>query len=335
VKIRLVGQNGKTRLHVPKGNPWESFLKELTSSGKHEIEVGLFKKFDFLVMNYPSLMNLLYATLMGIPANRRILVIWEPEVVKNLNFQPRFLQKFKNIFAASPIWAKRAGAKKINWPQTLFQDNLNQFNDWKLRDSKKLVMIQGNKFSANSNEKYSLRREVLSAPEIGPLVDLFGPSWNRGRLFDFVSWLRASFRELTLQPHFRTLKGAGKKYKNYLGEVENKWSVLRNYRYCIVIENSSDFVSEKLFDAVSMGCLPLYVGPNLENFGITLPDVLTCGQEVNDIVDKFNYLTSKSDSELLQLSIDLYNTLKPFSEENSARNVLGKLGGEISKIISD
>ena len=117
--------------------------------------------------------------------------------------------------------------------------------------------------------------------------------------------------------------------------MENKWSVLRNYRYCIVIENSSDFVSEKLFDAVSMGCLPLYVGPNLENFGITLPDVLTCGQEVNDIVDKFNYLTSKSDSELLQLSIDLYNTLKPFSEENSARNVLGKLGREISKIISD
>ena len=36
-------------------------------------------------------------------------------------------------------------------------------------------------------------------------------------------------------------------FSNYLGEIEDKKEVLSKYKYSIVIENSSDYLSEKLF----------------------------------------------------------------------------------------
>jgi hypothetical protein len=35
-----------------------------------------------------------------------------------------------------------------------------------------------------------------------------------------------------------------------------------------VIENSADYLSEKLIDAVISGTIPIYVGPNLNTFGL-------------------------------------------------------------------
>ena len=43
---------------------------------------------------------------------------------------------------------------------------------------------------------------------------------------------------------------------------------MSEYRVAIVIENSQEYMSEKFFDALFSGCIPVYVGPNLEAFGI-------------------------------------------------------------------
>jgi hypothetical protein len=272
--------------------------------------------------------------LIGIPAKRRILFIWEPAVVAKRNYSARFLRKFSFVFAASPIWADATGGSVFFWPQTPFRDNLNLMKEWELRNSEKLVMVQGNKFSVNPHENYSLRRAVLSSKEVGASIDLFGPSWNLGSFHDLSAWLRSYVRGQTLFPSLRSLKDFGKKYENYLGEVEDKFKVLRKYRYCIVIENSSDFVSEKLFDAVSVGCIPLYVGPSLRRFGFTLPDILICKEDAIDISERFKKLKRMNNSELIQLSLEVHNSLKPIAEKYSARKILGDLGNEISKIIS-
>ena len=45
--------------------------------------------------------------------------------------------------------------------------------------------------------------------------------------------------------------------------------IMRNYKFCITMENSraQDYVSEKLFEAMKAGCLPIYYGaPNIEDF---------------------------------------------------------------------
>lgn len=41
------------------------------------------------------------------------------------------------------------------------------------------------------------------------------------------------------------------------------------YRYCIAIENSiaKDYVTEKIYDALASGCVPIYLGaPNIREF---------------------------------------------------------------------
>ena len=77
-------------------------------------------------------------------------------------------------------------------------------------------------------------------------------------------------------------------YNNYLGEVLDKRSVLSMYKYCLVIENSSDYLSEKLFDALLSGCIPIYVGPDLANFEIPGNLFLQAEPNLNDIKFKIN-----------------------------------------------
>ena len=44
---------------------------------------------------------------------------------------------------------------------------------------------------------------------------------------------------------------------------------LCRYKYCIAIENSiaQDYVTEKVYDALAAGCVPIYLGaPNIADF---------------------------------------------------------------------
>jgi hypothetical protein len=64
------------------------------------------------------------------------------------------------------------------------------------------------------------------------------------------------------------LKGWFRKPISYLGPSDDKLKTLAGYDYSIVIENSTDYMSEKLFDCLFTGTLPVYVGPDPESFGI-------------------------------------------------------------------
>jgi len=55
----------------------------------------------------------------------------------------------------------------------------------------------------------------------------------------------------------------------YIGEVENKQEVYMGYTFALIIENSAESggISEKIFDAMSGGCIPLYMGaPDVLDF---------------------------------------------------------------------
>jgi hypothetical protein len=43
---------------------------------------------------------------------------------------------------------------------------------------------------------------------------------------------------------------------------------MSDFKVAVVIENSRDVMTEKLFDAFFAGCIPVYVGPTLEKFDI-------------------------------------------------------------------
>jgi hypothetical protein len=49
---------------------------------------------------------------------------------------------------------------------------------------------------------------------------------------------------------------------SYRGQCISKWKIISQYKYSLVIENSTDdyYISEKIFDALICGCMPIYYG---------------------------------------------------------------------------
>ena len=57
--------------------------------------------------------------------------------------------------------------------------------------------------------------------------------------------------------------------KCYRGTIEDKLAVLSNYRFALCFENAifSGYVTEKIFDALLAGCVPVYYGaPDIKDF---------------------------------------------------------------------
>lgn len=86
----------------------------------------------------------------------------------------------------------------------------------------------------------------------------------------------------------------GRGYKPF----DRKADVLRPYRYAIIIEscNCADYFSEKLIDALSMGCVPIYCGcPDIEKYfnktGIlTFNNLKALEQILTQVASPYDYL---------------------------------------------
>jgi hypothetical protein len=116
-------------------------------------------------------------------------------------------------------------------------------------------------------ELYTLRR--ITAQKSSE-IDVWGFDWD-------MPWFRRAtkaFEELLipLKHGFgikpSAIKGWFKTPLSLKGTSEDKLSTLASYKYSLVIENSIEYMSEKLFDSLFAGTFPVYVGPNPVDFGI-------------------------------------------------------------------
>jgi hypothetical protein len=265
-----------------------------------------------------------------IPLSKRILVNWEPYIVERVRYRPEVFNRFGSRFAPSVDWAAKINGTSFKWPQDEIIDP-DIFLNWFDR-STSAVMIQGNKFSASKGELYSLRRKVLNMLHAKELT-LFGTNWNSGLKFDWWHWSRSiinsNFREISLTSFF----GMGRDYDLYKGKIDDKALVLSKYRICIVIENSADFVSEKLFDAVRAGCVVVYVGPNLEKYDLPKDSAIQVAPDPNLIVETVRDLQSKSESELMEMAKIQFVSLKSVSGEWINTKVLRNLAQDMLKLL--
>ena len=110
------------------------------------------------------------------------------------------------------------------------------------------------------SEGHKLRHEI--AKKFSDVIDIYGPSFQ---MFD------------------------------------RKWDVLRHYRYCVVVESvKMDFYfSEKLIDATSVGCIPIYWGcPEIIQFFdtrgiISFQEIRQMGEALG-LASAVNYRNQKS-----------------------------------------
>ena len=264
------------------------FLKEL-NEGQHQIE--LVDNFDLCDL-YIAVDKINGALLNSLGKHVfKVLVRQEPSIVIKETYTKAQTEKFDHIIDVGKI--ENSENSVINWPQDL-SEKFNQIDD----RLEKIVVVNSNLLSLAKEENYSLRRKV--ALEIEDL-DLYGRQWNNGFRAKVLTLIK-EFKKYGFRIHnieFLGVKSYFRFFSNYLGEVEDKKEVLSKYKYSVVIENSSDYLSEKLFDVMFSGCIPIYVGPNLANYEI--PDYLyiQAKPEISDIKEKILNAKSKDYSEWL------------------------------------
>jgi hypothetical protein len=300
LNINILGSNCSYDHGTIQGEGWNTLIAGLESSG-----VNLFfndtslKTYDLIIsFDHYKWMEDIFSNV-HVPIERRILIIQEPEVVLPRMYKPSILGLYGVVFAGSIDWADRLGVKSFEYPLDISSTTSLSISDRSIDTA----MIQSNKFSCISGEQYSLRRAVLElAKKNNYVVELYGAGWNRGYFADFISvskYLRAIVGEIKVSSFTFPYKYLGSKYPNYIGKIRNKIELLSNVKKNIVIENSSTYVSEKLFDSIRSGSVPFYVGPNLEKYGIPDTAVVKCESNASDILDK---LSSISDKELLTIA---------------------------------
>lgn len=128
------------------------------------------------------------------------------------------------------------------------------------------TVIAANKMSAVPGELYSLRRRVADYAK--DLTVIYGAGWDS----NFFAKLKVALAEFAIAIAFsksvslRSFKLFFKaNWTNYRGLAESKTFAYSKTKFALVIENSMELRTEKLFDAIEAGAFPVYVGPRCDD----------------------------------------------------------------------
>lgn len=333
MKIRLVGHLGEASMPVGEIGPWVDFKTEL-SGNSNEIVIGGFgQEIDALVANSYSLESIKECNSNQISIERRVLVLWEPKAVSPKNYSKEVLANYGKIFAPSVQWAQALGAEVFNWPQVDLENCDPNFSNWHQRRNKS-VFILANKFSACKGELYSLRRELAFKTQEKDLLDIYGNNWNFGWFYNFIHYLRSLTRTPIMDLSLTSARFITKKFKNYKGVSHNKLQTNFGYRISLVIENSADYISEKLFDSVSSGAITIYVGPNIAKYGLNENSVIQCIPSSREIIKTIEMIQNMPVSAQLKIAKLQFESLQTQSKNWECHFVLKALALKINNYLT-
>lgn len=196
---------------------------------------------------------------------KKILMAWEPPAVDPRNYCVDVWRQFNRVMTFHDDVIKRCKFKRFNYcfPLALPKDIIG------VTQKKLCVLVASNKTSMVPGESiYALRSKIVdffinNAPED---FDLWGPRWKKSCV--------------------------------YRGIAGDKRSCLAHYKFAFCFENSCvpGYITEKIFDAFSAGCVPIYLGaPNICN---SIPK--SCFIDYRDFLslnELYNYLKNMSDEE--------------------------------------
>lgn len=219
---------------------------------------------------------------------RTVLVIQEPQVILPQHSKPSILRNFDLVLRVG----RPHEVPLLKWPQswrTVFK------NPTRIKSA---VMINSDKWSFVRGHLYWLRAALASQSE--NLV-VFGYGWERSNAYRLSLRLVDLFRILSTMT-LPSLEGIGNVLSrplSYRGKTADKVAQMSDYAVAVVIENSTEFVSEKLFDAWFAGCVPVYVGPSIESMGLpselvipSNPDIRSLKEAIEQahLVDRVKFL---------------------------------------------
>lgn len=317
----------------PSDSAWNSLLFGLREVGHDVPGFGVSEgPYDALVaMNHQPLVGRV-RSLHSIPTKRTALIILEPRVTSPQMYTKRALRQFGHRYAASPIWAERVGGRSFLWPQDIGPQQVsNGPRDFAA------AMINGDKRSAVPGSLYGLRRQVIQmCQQEGVALAVFGPGWNATFRDRLIAGGKACLRSLTsgtIPRPGEALADLNQHPQYWFGTVEDKSAAFAVAPVGVVIENSLDYVSEKLVDAVRGGVAPLYVGPPLARFGLPENIAIALPPEPAGIVKALKAVSEDQVEEVISSGSEWLVT-KP-AQTHDIHHVLMGLGRDIGQKLRD
>ena len=183
-------------------------------------------------------------------------VIMEPPVVapKLYKSLPELTKFFERVYVHNTIGdgyaLKGVDLSKLRtlfWPQP-HKQVLDPYWSCDQRQNR-IVVINSNHIPRSlSGELYSKRIDAMVSMAKTGLVDLYGHGWHK--------WWSHRSMWPPYWLNYRTLMSI------YRGSCESKYEILSQYRFSLCFENMEmdGYVTEKIFDCLYAGCIPLYLG---------------------------------------------------------------------------
>lgn len=216
-----------------------------------------------------------YKSLISHPDVRlRAFIIFEPPVVDPRLYKalPDLTTAFERVYIHNTVGdgyslddVDVTKLRQIYWPQPRKSIISNY---WEKKDrQKRIVVINGNHLPHPvSNELYSKRIEaVVELAQFG-IVDLYGRGWSKWWSRTSIWWPYLKNRQILMSV--------------YHGPCDSKYEVLSRYTFSLCFENMAmqGYVTEKIFDCLYTGTIPLYLGATDINELISPEAYVDCRQ---------------------------------------------------------
>lgn len=310
-------------------SPWMSLLSGLRSTG-HEVAgfgaAGAGGDAVVTMNDQPAARHLMEE--LNVPASRAALVVLEPRVTAPTMYTASALALYGHRFAPSPLWARQLDAETFPWPQATPTPPDADVN-WKFR----ATMINAEKRSAIRGSLYGLRREVIrTCDSRGISLAVFGPGWDSSSRRRAGEGTKAIARALRARQRLHIQEALGAlsiRPAHAMGTIARKSSAFSVAPTAIVIENSRDYVSEKLFDAISAGVAPIYVGPPLQLFGIPSGLAVECDPHPSEIVQAISDMSEERRIEVTSVGREW------LASEEAQRHAITRVLADLGRTIGE
>jgi len=289
MRVRLTGFGGESIL-ASSSPVWSRFVEALQESGIRIVRDGFGSRVDGMIGMNHSGRGLSESLQSGVPISRRILVLWEPRVVYPKMYQESVVSQYGAVYSPSPHRYVGPKTRTFDWisvPSACVRvPSVEQLC--------RGYMINGNKFSFVPSEMYSFRRRVVSECRSREVpFDLWGTNWDAGpvEVFKRIGLALADCVRSGNVPSLNGFSNLATRGLGAVGPADDKLTLGSRYRVGVVVENQTDYVSEKLFDVLDSGSVAIFVGPPLRDFGLdgaaieVAPDVLKVVNEVEQVLE--------------------------------------------------
>lgn len=246
---------------------------------------------------------------------KNCLLLFETPLTVPANGDYTYLNQFDEIFTWNYelLQAKNCGAlesvlgnpklTEIRIPNPIPKKFFSECPALGFADRPQFCCLIGSNRHANQYDKRELYSERVNAirwferKAPGQLY-LYGNGWKApkkrmGSLGKLLYRLEKVIPFLTGKPVF----------PSYCGPIREKWSALSKSRFCICFENARDipgYLTEKIFDCLFAGCVPVYWGePNIEKW--IPPQCFVDFRAFNSYDDLYLYIAGMPEEDFISM----------------------------------